>query len=366
MFMGQLRALRAVADAQAARFTSAGFTRFFRMLSDELDDSFFGDVDRHLAELRFRGGVLISARLGRGAKGRSHVLRKAPEQSWIERVAGRTPGYSFQLADRDENGFKALGELKGQGMNLAANALAQSADHILAFFRMLRCELAFYVGCGNLHQRLAAMGEPASFPVPVVEGKSVLAARGLYDPCLALQAGERVVGNDVDADGKRLIIVTGANQGGKSTFLRSVGVAQLMMQCGMFTPAAGFRADVSSGVFTHFKREEDAAMEGGKLDEELRRMSGIVARITPGALLLGNESFASTNEREGSRIARQILRALLDRGVRVVFVTHLHDLAERYYQERLADVLFLRAQRLPDGARTFRQAEGQPEPTSHG
>ena len=69
---------------------------------------------------------------------------------------------------------------------------------------------------------------------------------------------QRIVGNDIEADGKNLIIVTGANQGGKTTFLRSLGLAQLMMQCGMFAPAARLEANIVDGLFTHFKREEDA------------------------------------------------------------------------------------------------------------
>ena len=133
------------------------------------------------------------------------------------------------------------------------------------------------------------------------------------------------------ADGKRLVMITGANQGGKSTFLRSLGLAQLMMQAGMFVAAESFTASVSTGIFTHFKREEDATMERGKLDEELGRMSEIAGQIRPGCLLLCNESFASTNEREGSEIARQVIRALTEAGIRVVFVTHLYDLAQRCF-----------------------------------
>ncbi|MER8376745.1 hypothetical protein NKH19_22355 [Mesorhizobium sp. M1338] len=64
-----------------------------------------------------------------------------------------------------------------------------------------------------------------------------------------------------------MVVITGANQGGKSTFLRGVGLAQLMMQCGMFVPAA-FCGSVCDGVFTHYKRGEDATMKSGKLDEE--------------------------------------------------------------------------------------------------
>ncbi len=136
---------------------------------------------------------------------------------------------------------------------------------------MLRSELAFYVGCLNVHGLLAGKSEPTCFPVPLAGGEPALTARGLYDACLTLHVSARVVGNDVNADGKSLVMITGANQGGKSTFLRSVGLAQLMMQCGMFVPAQSFQADVCNGIFTHYKREEDASMESGKLDEELSR-----------------------------------------------------------------------------------------------
>ena len=367
LFVSLLRRLRTIADEHAADFRSEGFTRFFAMLSKELGDEYFSEVEDHLRELKFRRGILISAGVGKGSKGIDYVLRRLREQSWIERISpGNRAGYSFQIPDRDDNGFRALSDLRARGINLVANALAQSTDHILSFFGMLRSELAFYVGCLNVHGLLAGKSEPTCFPVPLAGGEPALTARGLYDACLTLHVSARVVGNDVNADGKSLVMITGANQGGKSTFLRSVGLAQLMMQCGMFVPAQSFQADVCNGIFTHYKREEDASMESGKLDEELSRMSGIVDQITPGCILLCNESFASTNEREGSQIARQIVRALLARGIKVLFVTHLFDLAQRFHIEGMETALFLRAERQADGRRTFRIAEGEPLPTSYG
>ncbi len=367
-FVGILKRLRAIADEHGTKFRSEGFVRFFEMLAKELDDEYFQTIEDHLRELKFRRGVLISAQLGRGNKeGIRHVLRTAPELRWIERVAPwNRSGYSFQIADRDENGARALSELRGKGINLVANALAQSTDHILNFFNMLLAELAFYLGCLNLHQRLIEKGEPTCVPVPEGSGTPRLSAQGLYDVCLTLRLEGRVVGNALNADGKWLVMITGANQGGKSTLLRSVGLAQLMLQCGMFVAADSFRAGVCDGVFTHYKREEDATMQSGKLDEELRRMAEIADQITPSCLLLCNESFASTNEREGSEIARQVVRALVEAGIKVVYVTHLFDLAQSFHRAELDSALFLRAERQPDGRRTFRLVEGEPLPTSFG
>lgn len=371
LLMTSLKQLRQLANDQAGEFHSEAFTRYFAMLADELDDEYLATVDKHLEELRFRHGVLTSAKLGKGNKGMHHILHRPPKQGWLERITDRItdlspPSYNFQIADRDENGFRALTRLRGQGLNLVANALAQSTDHVLSFFTMLRAELAFYVGCLNLHERLVEKGEPTCFPDPMPSGSPLLSGRGLYDVCLTLNLEARVVGNDVAADNKTLVMITGANQGGKSTFLRGVGLAQLMMQSGMFVAAESFRANVSSGVFTHFKREEDANMKSGKLDEELARMSDIADEITPNSILLCNESFAATNEREGSEIARQVVRALMEAGVKVFIVTHLFDLAHGFYRQRLETALFLRAERQTGGGRTFRLIKGEPLPTSYG
>jgi hypothetical protein len=363
-----LKRLRKLADEHAAEFHSDAFTRLFETIERDLDDDYLATIDYHLRELSFRRGALISATLGRANRGTGYVLRKPHERSLLERITpGGRPSYSFTLPARDEHGMQSLTELRGRGINLAANALAQSVDHILGFFDLLRAELGFYLGCLNLHEQLREKAQPAAFPVVPDSGEdAAFAARGLYDACLAFHLDARVVGNDVDADGKQLVMITGANQGGKSTFLRSVGLAQLMLQAGMFVPAESFRANVCSGVFTHFKRDEDASMTSGKLDEELARMSDIAETITPTGLLLCNESFASTNEREGSEIARQIVRAMVEAQVKTFFVTHLYDLADSIYRQQLESALFLRAERQADGKRTFRILPDEPLPTSYG
>jgi len=189
---------------------------------------------------------------------------------------------------------------------------------------------------------------------------------GLYDLSLALNVGRKVVGNDLNADGKNLFVITGANTGGKSTFLRSIGIAYLMMQAGMFVPADSFSSEVCESVFTHYKREEDRWMESGKWDEELGRMSEIIDHLKPNSLLLFNESFASTNEREGSEIADQVVKALLEERVKIFFVTHLYSLAKSFLDQKLDHAVFLRAERLPDGTRPFKLIKAEPKQTSYG
>jgi DNA mismatch repair ATPase MutS len=115
-----------------------------------------------------------------------------------------------------------------------------------------------------------------------------------------------------------------------------------------------------------FAGQEDANMESGKWDEELSRMSDIVDKVKPNSLLLLNESFASTNEREGSQIAAQIVHALLERGVKIFFVTHLHQFARGFLSRGSGNATFLRAERNPDGTRTFKLIEAEPLQTSYG
>jgi DNA mismatch repair ATPase MutS len=107
-------------------------------------------------------------------------------------------------------------------------------------------------------------------------------------------------------------------------------------------------------------------MTSGRLDDELRRMSAIAGQIRPYCLMLFNESFAGTNEREGSEIGYQVVRALLDAQVKVFFVTHRFDFADRFRRQRARSTLFLRAERRPDGSRNYKLAVKDPLPTSFG
>jgi hypothetical protein len=111
--------------------------------------------------------------------------------------------------------------------------------------------------------------------------------------------------------------------------------------------------------------ERDEA--GARAVSELRdRGISIVDRLSADGIVLFNESLQSTNEREGSEIGRQIVRALVESRVKVFIVTHMYDLARGLRVAGIGSAAFLRAERLEDGTRTLRIIPGAPLPTSYG
>jgi hypothetical protein len=373
-FSDLLTRVRKIADRHGRQFSSAGWVSFFGRVQDELTDSYFQQMNDHLRVLRMRGPSLLSAGLNNWSRPADYVLHNTPsaqlrsfwKRLWTYFFPPKPSSNSFSIHPRDESGARALQRIHDEGIAFVAVALAQAQDHIRDFFNALRLELAFYLGSVNLYRRLTEKGEPVCFPTAIDSADYLISFEGLYDASLTLTVKRRVVGNSLAASGGDLIVITGANQGGKSTFLRSAGLAQLMMQAGLFVGAETFSTSLCQGIFTHYKREESAALESGKFDEELARMSEIVDRLAPRALVLFNESFAATNEREGSEVAFQIINGLLDCHVRVICVTHLYDLARRLFEEKKDIGVFLQPERFENGTRTFRLVPGEPLPTSFG
>lgn len=362
--LGGLKELRRIADENLEKFRSRGFKRFFEMLQEELDDEYLSKMGEHLENLKFQKGVLLSVRLGKGNEGEDHTLSKPRGKNWFQRIFEREKVFSYKLHPRDEIGSKVLESIVNLGLKDIATNVAIAADHVESFFNTLQLELAFYVACLNLVESLRTIGISFSFPEVFPTNEERIVFRNLKDIALALSQGTNVVGNELEAERKRLFVIMGANRGGKTTFLRSVGQAQIMAQAGMFVAAESASISVRDGVFTHFRRKEDANLKRGKFEEELERVSKMLDHVSASSLILFNESFSSTNEYEGSEVAHQIVKALIDSGVRVFYVTHMFDLARRFLDDE--KVVFLVAERKENGERTFKVKEGKPTETSFG
>lgn len=363
-----LQRLHAFALAHRGQFHSRGLVTLLRTIERDLGDDYLAQVRHCMSQLDFNRGVVLTARLGPGCTGIDYSLRDVPPATWWDRVTealGPQHGYTYHLPPRDDHGGATMDRIRDHGLNTVADAAGQSADHVLDFFARLAFEVGFYLSCINLYADLRRIGAPVCRPMVEPPQRQALTALDLVDVGLALRTGSRPVGSDVVADQKPLVMMTGANQGGKSTLLRAVGLAQLMFDAGMFVTAEDFRCSPSAGVFTHYRREEDDSLEHGKFDDELARMSQLVDRLQPNALLLLDESFSGTNELEGSQIAHEVVDAIVDSGVRIWFVTHLYTLSRNIAAAHDPRHLFLRAERRSDGRRSYRLVVGEPESTSY-
>lgn len=201
---------------------------------------------------------------------------------------------------------------------------------VMAFDR----EVQFYLAYLDYCSRLREAGLP--FCYPTVGKSKAVAVRGGFDLALAHKlAGEGapVVGNDFYLEGKeRIFVVSGPNQGGKTTFARMFGQLNYLAGLGCAVPGEEARLFLWDQIFTHFEREEAVEDLRGKLQDELLRIREILARATPDSLIILNEIFSSTALQDASYLSRRILEAItaLDAlGVCVSFIEELASLNEK-------------------------------------
>ena len=156
-------------------------------------------------------------------------------------------------------------------------------------------------------------------------------AKGFYNLKLAdfvQDGGSSIVVNDLDFDaGNNLYILTGANRGGKTTITQATGLMFVLAQGGVFVPASEFSFVPADCIFTHYPADEDKTLDYGRLGEECKRFREIFSQCTSESLLLLNETFSTTSFEEGFFIARDAVKAILKKGTRCIYNTHMHKLA---------------------------------------
>ena len=230
--------------------------------------------------------------------------------------------------------FGDLDRILGAVARPLAKALGQYVRLQVQDLLSLEREIAFYLGAAQLFERLRERGLPICRPRLAPAAARRLQVSRLYNVNLALGSSEErapaIVGNDLDMDGSgRILVLTGPNQGGKTTFTRAVGLLQVLAQAGLYAPAEAATVSPADVVGTHFPVDEPGHAEGGRLAEEARRLSAIFAAASEHSLILMNESLASTSPSESLYLAQDVVRGLRLLGARAVFATHLHELGER-------------------------------------
>jgi len=229
--------------------------------------------------------------------------------------------------------FRDLAQVLKHASRPVARALQRFVNVGVTFFAALHADLAFYVGAVRLIERLRAAGLPVCRPeiAPVDERACQIA--DAYNLTLALRAlaedsADRIVTNDIRFDDAgRIFILTGPNQGGKTTYAQAIGLAQVLAQAGLYVPGTRARISPVDAIYTHFPAEEAPGTEAGRLGEEATRLNAIFGQATRASLVILNESLSSTSAGESLYLAVDPVRILRLLGARAVFATHLHELA---------------------------------------
>jgi len=196
------------------------------------------------------------------------------------------------------------------------------------FLLNLMPEIEFLIKGTRLMSRLREKGCDLCVPVLAPADDRAFKAIGLYNPAVALKIDDEIVTNDLIFDEKATIyILSGPNRGGKSVITCALGMAQVMMQLGLFVPAKSATISPVDAIYTHFPTGADDTIDKGRLGEECARLGEIFDSVTSHSLVLLDESLSSTGSYEASYIAAEILTGFSAVKCRTLFSTHLHELA---------------------------------------
>lgn len=195
-------------------------------------------------------------------------------------------------------------------------------------------EVQFYLCFQKFKIRTLGMGYPMCMPA-VSEEK--FSGREVYDIALVWKQefnDYSVVSNNFSMGEKNsFFVVTGPNQGGKTTFARSMGQAVYFSLMGLSSNAESFSMPMFKGISTHFEAEETLQSNSGKLKEEINRLIPMMSRIqNRNHFVILNELFTTATTHDAMIMGRKVMESFLERECYGIYVTHIQELAEETEQ----------------------------------
>lgn len=286
----------------------------------------------------FRGSSLFKKLFGdRGEFQGISQLHSVPLRS-VTSLDGRIVDTKLHMDPLLSPLFRDLDQIIHDTVRPVALALKEFLHVSTQFLAALEPEIVFYMGAARLITHLRQCGLPMCRAAVAAVDARMGVIHDVYNLNLALRCMERqpkanlagqIVGNEVAFDDTaRIFIITGPNQGGKTTYIQAIALAQVLFQAGIYVPGTSACISPVDGIYTHFPVEEKPNTEAGRFGEEAQRLNEIFTRATRNSLVLLNESLASTAPGESLYLARDIVRCLRLMGTRAAYTTHMHELAE--------------------------------------
>jgi hypothetical protein len=326
----------------AARPKSVAFARLIGFLDNCLDASDFremrdeaGALRAKLAAIRYflviSGGVITVTEFRDEADYGAEI-----EADFAKFKRGDAGEYAFKFNESSRmNHIEAAildrVALMNPDVFAALGAFAAKChDFVDPTVRRFDREIQFYVSY-LAHMRRIADGDLAFCYPEVSQASKETVMRDAFDLALAGAAREKqlhVVANDATLDGReRIIIVSGPNQGGKTTFARMFGQLHYLAALGLPTPGRMAKLFLFDQIFTHFEREETIANLRGKLHDDLSRLHESLTAATPRSVFILNEAFNATSLSDAIFLNTQILERIIALDAICVCVTFIDELA---------------------------------------
>ena len=225
------------------------------------------------------------------------------------------------------------------------------------FFPYIR-ELNFYCEMREFYLNMSKRKIPYVFPTVAKEKRFV--TKDLYDVSLVTKECDNIVPNDTWFDTSNpFFFLTGANGGGKTTYLRSIAINMILSIGGMPIFAKEGEIYPYSCVYTHFPMDERFAGTG-RLHEELTRTKSILSECDNDAFILFNETYSGTDDKKGYELLLETTNEIIERGIGGLYVTHFHEI-----QETSFPILGVTVDKSDENRRTYKITRKNDEKNSY-
>ena len=308
---------------EQTELSSEGMRQFFQILRDWVSSETFQRMHRQTNEImnEIRGLCLVITY----EKNRVRVDRKLLQNPFSTSAA---------LVEMERECLDILKKMKPDLFRAILETSKRFELYENPIVARFEREIKFYLSYCSLQKYLEGKG--FSFSTPKVLENRPPEGRGLYDlalACASVKSGKKVVANDFYyGPGERFFVLTGVNQGGKTTFARSLGQLVYFTRIGLDVPAREASVPFFPDIQTHFSVEESMETGRGKLKEELTRLAPMMKARQKGTFVIINELFTTAANYDAQIMGQKVLAHFIELGCMGIYVTHLKELASAHTQ----------------------------------